>query len=237
MGRSFINEHIIYRYMEVRFREGLLKVRRVVEKGRRVNNPSWKQVSRLDPITDTRFPDVDGISLGKNKSMIPAEVKFITSKFDYHNQRGTNYNSYLLQKNLGLCVMVMKHDYMPRGFSDEKLDVWEFDYHDFTAFCIDNFTHLLREQLDDSVGCRYILMHPGQKNFYRKSPTQKIPPAIESGVWCPQTTFTGYDIAPGDRVLFVNSTRGWGSIQPAFLAERERLGKKGSEDELDFKSS
>lgn len=228
MGRAFIKEDIIYRYMEIRSREGLLKVRKVIKEGRRVNNPSWERVNFLQPITDTFFPDVDGISLGKNNAIIPAEVKFITSKFAYHKPTDSRHNEYLFQKSRGLCVMVMKHDYMPNGLSAEELDVWEFDYHDFTAFCIDNFTLLLREQLDDSVGCRYILMHPGSENFYRKNDQQKIKPAIESGIWCPQTTFTGYDIAPGDRVLFVNSTRGWGPIQRPFLDERERLNQAGS---------
>ena len=228
MGRAFIKEDIIYRYMERRHDEGLLKVRRIVKEGSRVNNPKWKPVDSLEPITDTFFPDVDGISLGVRGAMVPAEVKFITSKFAYHKPTDPRNPEYQVQKNLGLCVMVMKHDYMPPGLSAEELDVWEFDYQDFTAFCIDNFTLLLREQLDIEVGRRYLLMHPGQDNFYRKNDAQNIAPAIESGIWCPQTTFTGYDIAPGDRVLFVNSTRGWGAIQQALQNERERLNQGGS---------
>ena len=215
--------------MRMRFNDKQLKVRKVISQGKPVYNPSWINVHGFVPPESTRFPDIDEISFWPHKKMVPAEVKFKTAKLDYHNPSDSNYDNYLEQKKLGLCVIVLKHDHMPSRMSAEQLDVWELDYHDFSAYCRDNFTQLLERQLDISIGNRYLLMAPGRRNFYRNSSRQQIPPAIESGIWCPQSRLTGYDIAPGDRILFI-SFRGANSVilQPIWRAELLRLDKGGS---------
>jgi len=72
-------------------------------------------------------------------------------------------------------------------------------------------------------------MAPGSNNFYKNTTGHAIRPAIESGIWCPQSKFTGYDIAPRDRILFI-SFKGANStiLQPIWKAECLRLIQGGS---------
>jgi len=227
MGRAFVDEHIIYRYMMMRIDENQLRIRKVIDAGSLVTNPCWIKVQRLAPITDTRFPDINQISLGARNAMVPAEVKFITSKFGYHKPTDPNYQNYLIEKANGLCVIVLKHDHMPSAFSAELLDVWELDHEDFSAFCRTNFHQLLDRQLDIKKGKKHILMAPGPKNFYRKQGMQ-ILPAIESGIWCPQNALTGYQLAENDIVLFIRFKGGSSrTVQPPHRAELARLAQGG----------
>jgi len=129
--------------MRMRFNDKQLKVRKVISSGKLVYNPSWINVHRFVPPDSTRFPDIEEISLGPHNKNVPAEVKFTTSKFDYHKPTNINYTNYIFQKQLGLCVIVLKHDHMSVGMSAEQLDVWELNYNDFSAYCRDNFTQLL----------------------------------------------------------------------------------------------
>ncbi|SVD20478.1 uncharacterized protein METZ01_LOCUS373332, partial [marine metagenome] len=148
-----------------------------------------------------------------------------------HNSGHRSHQQYLQEKANGLIVISLKHDYMPRGFSSEKLDVWELDYSDFSSWCRINFDLLLARQMNVHSGNRRVyLMMPGSKNFHPVSnKSQTVPPAIQSGIWCPQTTYTGYDLAEGDIILFMRM-RGCNSIivQPPYILERNRLASGGS---------
>ena len=211
------------------FDEGKLRMRKVIDRGTIVRKPSWHVVKHLS-YRNTLFPDFEEIRFG-NGPIVPAELKFSTSSFGYHNISHRSHRQYLDEKKNGLIVVSLKHDHMPRGFSSEKLDVWELDYSDFSSWCRINFDLLLGRQMNVHSGNRRVyVMMPGSKNFYPVSKKlQTVPPAIESEIWCPQTTYTGYDLAEGDIVLFVKM-KGCNSVivQPHYISEGERLASGGS---------
>lgn len=198
--------------MNIRFDEKNLRLRRIVEGGKLISNPKWKAVKGLEPIVDTRFPDVKGISLGKRNHLVPAEVKYRTSKFDYHSKSKFR-EEFEIFKSKGGCVIVLAHDYMPKNLSEEALDVWEIDFDDFTTFCRENFSRLLNRQIRGSIGQRYWIMYQGP-NFNQNQP---IEAARESKIWCPTNNMSGFDLAEGDRVIFVKTRGASGfKVQPAY---------------------
>ena len=229
MAKAFLDEHVVHNYMVKRFDEGKLRMKKVIVKGMVVRKPNWVPVKHLS-YRNTLFPDFEEIKLG-NGSVVPAELKFSTSSFDYHKTGHRSHQQYIDEKANGLIVISLKHDHMPTGFSAEELDVWELDYSDFSSWCRINFDLLLARQMNVHSGSRRVyLMMPGSKNFFPVSSNQQsVPPAIKSGIWCPQTTYTGYDLAEGDVILFIR-IRGCNSriVQPPYLSEKNRIAQGGS---------
>jgi hypothetical protein len=208
---SFIHEYSIYEYMNIRFDQNDLKIRNVVNQGRIVHNPKWERVTSMEPIVDTAFPDIKSISLGTVSRNRPAEIKFISSKFHYHK---THPNEYSTFKKANGCIVVMRHDHLPKGLTD-PIDVWELSIDDFSSFCRENFSRLLNRQIQSSYGQRVWIMYQGP-NFNNKG---VAPSARDSGIWCPTEAMTGFDLSPGDRVIFVKTSGAATQyVQPPYLA-------------------
>lgn len=210
---SFLHEWVIYEYLMHRFDEGTLRLRQVIESGSRQRRDKWHFVTHLEPITGTSFPDIKGIGIKGKKTNFPAEVKFVTSTFNYHkDKRKERFEGFLAN---GGCVLVLRHDYLPNGLEGKAIDVFEIDRSDFTSYCRENFGRLLGKQLQTQDSSKFWVMYQGP-NFNKS--TESILPGRKSGIWCPTENLTGFDIAAGDRVLFVK-TKGAATqaVQPAYL--------------------
>ena len=113
-------------------------------------------------------------------------------------------------------ILVLAHDYLPSGLDKYNVDVFELDRSDFETWCRANFTRLFNRQIGSRAEPKIWIMYQGP-NFNNGTPA--IKPARESHRWCPTENLTGFDLAPGDRVLFV-STSGASTqlVQRAYLA-------------------
>jgi hypothetical protein len=93
-------------------------------------------VPKLDPI-ETSFPDINWMIIKDekgNKYGRPAEIKFISSEFNYHKDK-TYTASYLKFKNEKGSLIVLRHDTTPNGLlTDYNIDIYELDYQDFVSF-------------------------------------------------------------------------------------------------------
>lgn len=194
---AFLHETVLYEYMTARFAKGSLRVRQVVISGNIVSKPCWKKVYQLDPIPNTRFPDVSGFGL-KNKVKRPAEVKFLTSFFRYHLESREDYVEF--RKNQG-CIVVLRHDSLPDSLVEDfpTIDVFELDFVDFVSYVNENLTRLLNRQLRSREDSKVWVMQQSPNFWYEGA---SVPPAKKSGIWCPSDTLSTLDLSPGDLILF-----------------------------------
>lgn len=196
---AFLQEYAIYEYIRSRFAERTLTLVQVVKGGRVLPTSRRTKVANLEPIVGTTFPDIKKIQLGKEASR-PAEVKFLTSMFSYHKspQHRDAYQHFKKSNGFILCV---RHDELPGGLD---IDVYELDRSDFIAFCRENFGRLLNRQLRLHAETKIRIMYQGLPSNFNQG-TASIRPARESGLWCPTDNKTSFDLARGDRVLFVRT--------------------------------
>lgn len=200
---SFIHEWMLYEYMINKFNEGTLRLKLIVSNGKLNLKTKYVKVKRLMNISNTDFPDIDGIEFEGDKSIRVAEVKFMTSKFKYHlkNYDRSNkysYNDFL--KDNG-CIIVLAHDEMPRKLND-KIDVFEIEQDDFISYIRENLTRLINRQMHKSTYNKIWVMYQGP-NFNKGS--EYVKPARESGIWCPSDNLTGFELGVGDTVLFIKT--------------------------------
>lgn len=196
---SFIHEWMIYEYMLYKFNEDTLRLKWVVC-GSKLNLKSeYVKVKELSNITNTSFPDIEGIILENSSFKRVAEVKFITSKFDYHKAKyETAYEQFL--SNNG-CIIVLAHDEMPKGLTD-KMDVFEIDQEDFISFIRHNLVKLLNRQMHKSAYNKIWIMYQGP-NFNKGN--YEAGPACLSGKWCPTENLNGFELGIDDIVLFIKT--------------------------------
>ena len=202
---SFLHEWVIYDYVMARSEEGTLRFKQIISSGKLLGKPKWLRVDKIAPITGTAFPDIQSIKFKSGDFFRPAEVKFTTSLFNYHN--GSKYQEKFQQfVNQKGFILVASHDYLPDNkliSSFPNLDVFEIEMEDFITFCRENFSRLLNRQIKAHTTTRVWLMYQGP-NFNHGS--GDILPARESLLWCPTENLTGFDLAPGDRVLFYKTS-------------------------------
>jgi hypothetical protein len=217
---SFLHEWVIYDYILARSNEGTLRIKQIISSGKLLGKPKWVKVEKTLPIIGTVFPDIQGIKLKGENNFRPAEVKFTTSLFNYHNDKKykEKFQQYINQNGF---ILVASHDYLPvknliSVFPD--IEVFEIEIDDFITFCRENFSRLLNRQIKAHTSTRVWLMYQGS-NFNAEN--RNILPARESLIWCPTDNLTSFDLAPGDRVVFYK-TFGIGSIQlqNRFLKEK-----------------
>lgn len=199
---SFLHEWVIYDYLMARFAEDTLRLKCRVLNGVLQRKDKWSRVVDLTPIVDSLFPDVKEIKLAGSTEIRPAEIKFITSLFDYHQRTShlPQYRTFVAKKGL---ILVLSHDYLPPGLSTIPTDVYEIDFSDFVSFCRENFSRLLSRQIKTHTESKVWIMYQGP-NFNKGGPT--IRPARESSIWCPTENLSGFDLAVGDRILFVKTS-------------------------------
>jgi hypothetical protein len=197
-----------------RVMEGTLRLRKAMSGGVLSSREKWVKVRSLAPIIGTQFPDIERILLADKQAMVPAEVKFTTSLFNYHRETNPQrFNDFLLQ---GGCLVVLRHDYLPVGLSGRPIDVYEVELSDFVSYCRENFLRLLNRQIKAHTETKVWMMYQGP-NFNESS--QSAGSARMSRVWCPTENLTGFDLALGDRVLFVRTR---GSNQPRVQSQYPR---------------
>ena len=202
---SFVHEWTLYEYMLEKYKEGTLRLKWVVKKGKLNLKNEYKKVKYLKNILNTDFPDIEQIEIEGNKRVKPAEVKFITSKFDYHRKnysKGYTYTDFLRDEG---CIIVLAHDEMPCKLCD-PLDVFELDEDDFISFVRENLIRLINRQIHKSMYNKIWIMYQGP-NFNKESKEEGVLKARDSGIWCPSNNLNGFDLGKGDKVVFI-STKG-----------------------------
>jgi len=198
-GQTFLQEDVIYEYLNARNEDGSLRLKHKVRDGIRVGREKWFKVKDLGPITGTAFPDIESITFVGSKKGRPAEVKFATSQFHYHRGSAHAHTFRKFAKNHGF-LLVVNHDEIPEGISG--IDVYELDQTDFISFCRENFPRLLSGQIRSRTGSKIWVMDQA-RNFYEESKDAKA--AKDSGIWYPTENLAGLDLDIGDRVLFVKA--------------------------------
>lgn len=200
---SFIHEWTLYEYMLHRYNEGTLRLKLVVRNGKLNLKNEYKRVKYLENIKNTDFPDIKKILFEECKDVQVAEVKFITSKFNYHKkcyQKGYTYNNFIHDHG---CIIVLAHDEMPKGLQ-EPIDVYEIDVEDFTSYIRENLIRLLNRQIHKSNYSKVWIMYQGP-NFNKEAINEGVLPARESGIWCPSNNLNGFDLGKGDTVVFIKT--------------------------------
>lgn len=198
--KAFLQEYIIYEYLVFRFNENHLRLNHIVNNGNLEMKDHWVKVVHLI-YTNTRFPDIDLITISNDsKGERVAEVKFITSTFNYHKDEKYTSRYEKFVNNHG-CIIVLKHDYLPEGITDScPIDVYELDNMDFISFVKENFIRLLNRQIHFHEYAKVWFMIQS-KNFNVSDGV--VPAARNSGRWCPSDNLTGFDLTVGDKVVFV----------------------------------
>lgn len=200
---AFIHEWIIYEYMMNKFNDGTLRLKVVVKNGQINLKSQYIKVKKLGNITNTDFPDIDLIELENDNFSRVAEVKFMTSKFNYHKKTYTNKSRYTYEDFLKAngCIIVLAHDEMPNKLSD-KIDIFELEQEDFISFIKENLLRLINRQMHKSSYNKIWVMYQGP-NFNKG--TEYVKPAKESGKWCPTENLTGFELGIGDTILFIRT--------------------------------
>ncbi|KUO96522.1 hypothetical protein [Ferroacidibacillus organovorans] len=198
---AFLHETVIYEYLMHRFNENQLRLRHIIINGLKEPKERWLKVTNLQDITNTRFPDINSITIKKDtKGERPAEVKFTTSMFDYHRSKHhvKIYNEFV-EKNG--CIIVLKHDTLPKGILDKQLiDVFQLDESDFTSFARENFVRFLNRQIRSHQHNKTWLMIQS-KNFYEDNKLA----ASQSNRWCPTDNLTVFDLSIDDKIIFIRT--------------------------------
>jgi len=198
---AFIHESTIYEYLMIRSDEGILRVKQVFEKGNVLFKRRWVNVVEMRDILNTRFPDISGIRFKGQEYERPAEVKFVTSSFDYHLHR--RYARVFAEfKNHRGCIIVLRHDHLPQSLIEQypNVDIYEIDETDYIAFIRENFIRLLNRQMRLHTYKRIWLMQQSKNFWYENS---EVAPAAITGRWCPSDNLNGFDLALNDMVVFV----------------------------------
>jgi hypothetical protein len=197
-GWSFLQEWAIYEYLMARFEEGSLRIRPVRVSGKSVGRERWVKVADLKPIKDSQFPDIKSIRLKGERTTREAEIKFTTSEFAYHRNRPADFSEFYSRNGF---ILVLAHDHLPKGLG--SIDIFELDKTDFETWCRSNFNRLFNRQVGTRAEQKIWIMYQGP-NF--NLGTNTIGPGRETHIWCPTENLTGFDLAPGDRVLFAKSS-------------------------------
>lgn len=211
-GKAFIHERVIYEYLHHRDQSDSLYLKCIYEDG--IFNVKNKKVKCQNVyIENTFFPDVSNIKIVEFRRTVPAEVKFCTSEYSYHNQmnqeeKNMKYEEFVKKKG---CIIVLKHDNLPKKLKEihPDISVFEIFIEDFNLFVLENYNRLLHKQLQyrDDMN-RKILLFCQTDNFHgerlkRSTKESGILLASESKIWCPTTNLSVYDIAPNDKVIFI----------------------------------
>lgn len=199
---SFIHEWMLYEYMINKYNEGTLRLKYVVMNGKISLKTKYVKVIELGNISNTDFPDITSIKIEGDQYNRVSEVKFITSKFEYHKKKykegSYTYSEFLDDRG---CIIVLAHDEMPLDLND-PIDVFELEQEDFVSYVRENLSRLLNRQMRKSSYNKIWIMYQGP-NFVKG--TEKIKPAKESGKWCPSENLTGFELGLGDTVIFIRT--------------------------------
>ena len=203
---AFLHETVIYEYMMDRYRDKQLRLKQVISNGKPLMKDKILKVEHLQEITDTFFPDIESITIkGDARGARPSEVKFVTSSFGYHKGKSIKdierYNDFICRNG---CIIVLQHDYLPNGIVDDfPVDVFEIDLVDFISYGTENFVRFLNRQIKAHNFEKIWLMYQG-KNFWYGN--DLVPSAMESGRWSPTENLTSFDLAVGDKVVFIRTS-------------------------------
>ena len=217
---SFLHEWVIYDFLIARSKEGTLRFKQVIASGKLLGKSKWVKIVEDIHIAGTSFPDVKAIKLKGSSGYRPAEIKFTTSLFNYHKdtKSAAKFLDFIAQRGF---ILVLAHDYLPTAGLIEKypeVDVYEIELEDFISYCRENFSRLLNRQIKAHNTTRIWIMYQGP-NFVRGS--SETPPATETLRWCPTENLNGFDLAPGDRVLFIKTSGiDTQKLQKMYLSEK-----------------
>lgn len=207
---SFIHETVIYQYLMERFSVNNLKLMQICYDGK--FKEKEVKVSYLEEITNTRFPDVDEIIIKSDKKgKRPAEVKFLTSQFDYHKNKKykKDYNDFF---NSNGFILVYKHDIIPSGLDIDKTDIYQLVQSDFINFVKENFERLFYQQVKEKKDRNAWLIYCGRESNFRREYNDgvyNIKAAIKSNIWCPTKNISPNEMTVGDKIIFIK-TKGIG---------------------------
>lgn len=195
------HETMIYEYLTHRFQQGNLRLRQIAISGQLQSKQVWIKVDELAPITDTRFPDINQIRLKGERNSRAAEVKYLTSSFNYHQDKKYAEAFKKFTSSDGF-IIVLRHDFLPKNLfsSFPTCDIYEIDEVDFVSFAIENFTRLLNRQLKLHKYQKFWVMQQSKNFWFNES---EVLPAYKSGLWCPSDKLTTFDLGVGDTVIFV----------------------------------
>lgn len=201
---SFLQEFVIYEYLMHRYQEKQLRLKSIVKDSKMVLKEKYIKVKYLEEVKNGFFPDIDSIELfNDKKGRRPAEVKFTTSAFNYHNSQN-HIEQYKQFINVNGCIIVLKHDTVPVDLlSKYIIDIYEIDLIDFVSFTKENFMRLLNRQIRAHEYNKKTWLMIQSRNF--NCGTQEVKPARESGRWCPVDTLSGLELGIGDRIIFVKT--------------------------------
>ena len=197
----FIHEWTIYEYLIHKVEAKTLRLRATYKEGKIIRKDNWKKVSAMDPIFGTDFPDIKGIKLEGERNLRPADIKFTSSLFNYHIDKKYRDKFKDFLKNNGF-IIVLSHDYLPKHLDENNVDIYEIDRYDFTSFCRENFDRLLNRQIKLHTENKVWIMYQGS-NFDLEE--NGIKSARKSNVQCPTDNLTSFDLAIGDRILFIKT--------------------------------
>jgi hypothetical protein len=201
----FIHEWTIYEYLIHKTEENTLRLKVIYKNKRIIRKDIWKKVNGLKPIDGTDFPDIKGIKLENEQKFRPAEIKFTTSLFNYHKDKKYSRKFEDFTDNNGFLI-VLSHDYLPKYFEKIKdMEIYAIDRYDFTTFCKENFDRLLNRQINQHTENKIWIMYQGP-NF--DSEDKKTKSARKSHLWCPTENLTSFDLAIGDRLIFIKTIGG-----------------------------
>lgn len=205
---SLLHETSIYQYMMERMKEKRLKLLQVSYNGKfkskKVN------VLELDEITNTKFPDIDGIKIKDDKKgKRVAEVKFLTSQFDYHRQKRKNnkkdYTYFVQHKG---CIIVCKHDCIPHDLDIDEIDIYQLETQDYITFIKENFDRLLYQQIRNHHQLNTWFFYTGRNSNYFKTYDKdllRIPSAKESHIWGSKKYISPNELTVDDKVIFIKT--------------------------------
>ncbi len=204
---SFIHESVIYQYLMERFKSNNLKLLQICYNGK--FKEKEVKVVNLEDITDTKFPDVDCITIKSDKKgKRPAEVKFLTSQFKYHTEKKykDKYNKFLEKNGF---VLVYKHDIIPDKLDIDKIDIYQLNQTDFINFVKENFERLFYQQVKEKKDRNIWISYCGRESNFNKEYIKggyNIKSARESKIWCPTTDISPNEMTVGDKIIFIKTS-------------------------------
>lgn len=194
--------------MMERYESNALKLRPIYVNGHSYKGrEKYKQVKYLKPIENSIFPDIDEITIdGSSGSKRPAEVKYLTSQFDYHRNPKYTVQFNDFQQNKGM-IIVYKHDQIPTNlYNKYKADVYELDQDDFVGYVKSNFDRLFFAQVMERKNTNIWLMYAGRtSNFYNGLKQHNIEPAYKTGLWSPKVNIPSMELNVNDIILFIKT--------------------------------
>ena len=185
-----------------RFDNKKLKLRQIYKNGKFQFRDHKYDVIDLATINNTFFPDVDSITIGRDpKGARPAEIKFVTSSFNYHKSSKEQFKSFIESNG---CIIVVKHDELPRDLLEEcpSIDIFALYEFDFISFANENFERYINRQIK-SRSFKKIWVMAQSPNFNKGA--EGISSARDSGIWCPTENLGCFDLTVGDTVIFVKT--------------------------------